>query len=66
MSGKGTSFSIIRLNGSPEGWGVVNASGALVHINGMAIRLTRERAVEIAAHLNAEADERGAAGSDDA
>lgn len=62
MSEKGKSFSIIRLNSDPTGWGVVDdASGALVHIDGLALRLTKERAKEISGRLNDEAKERGTA-----
>lgn len=60
---EGKSFSIIRLNADDTGWGVVDdASGALIHIDGLAMRLTRDRAKEVAATLNAEAKERGTAG----
>lgn len=62
MHDKIKSFSIIRLNSTPEGWGVVDdASGALVHLDGLAIRLSKQRAVEIAGNLNAEAKERASA-----
>ncbi len=60
MVRKGTSFSIVRLNSYETGWGVVDdASGALVHIDGVALRLTKERAVEVAGKLNEEAQENG-------
>lgn len=62
---KGKSFSIIRLNPHETGYGVVDdASGALVHIDGLALRLTKERAREVAATLNAEARETGSAGDE--
>ena len=63
MAEKGKSFSIIRLNGDETGYGVVDdGSGALVHIDGLALKLTKERAREVAATMNAEANERGSAG----
>ncbi|WP_020179553.1 hypothetical protein [Methylopila sp. M107] len=63
MVEKGVSFSAIKLNTSETGWGVIDdASGALVHFDGLALRLTKERAREIADQLNAEARERGTAG----
>lgn len=62
MAKKGESFSIIRLNATETGWGVVDdASGALAHIDSLAMRFTKERAQLIAAEMNAEAKERGTA-----
>ena len=59
MATQGKSFSIVRLNQRETGYGVVDdASGALVHIDGLALRLTKERADAVAAQLNAEAKER--------
>lgn len=64
MAEKGRSFSIIRLNADETGYGVVDdASGALVHIDGLALKLTRERAKEVAAQMNAEAEDNGSAGA---
>lgn len=64
MGSKGKSFSIVRLNNDPTGWGVVDdGSGALVHVDGLALRLTKERAKEISAKLNDEVKERGSATS---
>lgn len=60
MKQKGTSFSIIRLNNEETGWGVVDdATGALVHIDGLALKLTKERARQIAAEMNEEARAQG-------
>lgn len=53
MAGKGESFSIVRLNNEETGWGVVDdATGALIHIDGLALRLTKEKAQAIARELN--------------
>lgn len=59
MSAKGKSFSVVRLNDwSENGWGVVDdASGALAHIDGLALKLTEARARTVAAELNAGAEE---------
>lgn len=59
MGEKGKSFSVVRLNDwSNTGWGVVDdASGALVHIDGLALKLTKERASAVADELNAGARE---------
>lgn len=47
-------YSIIRLNQwSDASWGVVeDQSGALVHIDGLAIRLTQDQAQSLADDLN--------------
>ncbi|WP_020178370.1 hypothetical protein [Methylopila sp. M107] len=66
MSDKGKSFSIIRLNPEETGWGVVDdATGALVHLDGMALRLTKQRAKDVATQLNDEARESGSAADGD-
>ena len=63
MREKGRSFSIVRLNSDDTGYGVVvDATGALVRMDGLALRLTKARANEIATLMNAEAKERGSAG----
>ena len=48
-------YSIIRLNQwTDAGWGVVeDQSGSLVHIDGLALKLTQERAQALADDLNA-------------
>lgn len=63
MREKGASFSIIRLNVEETGWGVVDdGTGALVHIDGLALKLTKERAKQIAAEMNAEVQAHGPIG----
>lgn len=58
MLRKGEPFSVIRLNTTELGYGVIDdATGALTHIDGLAMRLNKERVKDVTALSNAEAKE---------